>query len=164
MTRLWQAYGPWGPRRYSAYTYVAENKYLPKDWDWSATTLQIRYPPLPYLVPASQGGICDYLMYDLPALQQSVPNIAGIPEAGLGATGKLTTVEPVPPKFPSPTNTKGQSSESRQPLPVPKPSPPRFYPRGGDTGSATEGSAYDSDWRGGRSSRGWGWSNSWKGK
>ena len=162
--RLWQAYGPWGPRRYSAYSYVAENKYLPKDWDWSAMTLQIRYPPLPYLLPVSQGGICDYLMYDLPALQQSVPNIAGIPEAGLDAAGRLTTVEPVPPKFPSPTNTKGQSSEPRTLPTVPKPSPPRFFPRGGDTGSATEGSAYDSDWRGGWSSRGWGWSNSWKGK
>ena len=162
--RLWQAFGPWGPRPYSAYSYVAENKYLPRDWDWAAATLQIRFPPLPYLAPAAQGGICDYLTCGLPTLQRSVPKIAGIPEAGLGAMGNLATIEPSPQAFPSPSDTKGGSSEPRTSPTVPKPSPPRFAPRGGNTGSATEDSAYESDWREGWSTRGWGRSNSWKGK
>ena len=72
--------------------------------------------------------------------------------------------EPAPQAFPSPVDTKGGSSEPRTLPSVPKPSPPRFPPQGGDTGSATEGSAYESDWREGWSTRGWEWGSSWKGK
>ena len=159
--RLWQSYGPWGPRRHSAYTYVAENKYLPRDWDWAASTLQIRFPPLPYLVPSRQGGICDFLMYGLPTLQRSVPNIASIPEAGLDAMGNLMTIEPAPQVFPSPKDAKGGSRASSTLPSVPKPAPPRFTTRGGDPGSATEGSAYESDWRDYWPTKGWGWNSSW---
>ena len=143
--RLWQSYGPWGPRRYSAHVYVAENKYLPRDWDWGASTLNIRFPPLPYLAPADQGGICDFLMYGLPTLQRSVPNIASVPEAGLDAMGNLMTIEPTPQAFPSPKDNKESLGASRASPPIPKPSPPRYTARGGDHGSATEGSAYESD-------------------
>ena len=30
VTQLWQAFGPWGPRRYSNFMYAAENGYLQK--------------------------------------------------------------------------------------------------------------------------------------
>ena len=162
--RLWQSYGPWGPRRHSAYAYVAENKYLPRDWDWAASTLNIRFPPLPYSVPTNQGGICDFLMYGLPTLQRSVPNIASIPEAGLDAMGNLKTIEPTPQTFPSPNDNKESFGASRKLPPVPKPSPPRFTTRSGDPGSATEGSAYESDWREYWSTRGWEWNDTWNKK
>ena len=160
--RLWQSRGPWGPRRYSAYSYVAENKYLPRDWDWAASTLQIRFPPLPYLAPPRQGGICDSLMYGLPTWQRSVPNIASIPEAALGAMGNLMTIEPTPQAFPSPKDAKGGSRASSALPSVPKPAPPRFTTRGGDPGSATGGSAYESDWRDYWPTKGWGWHSPWQ--
>ena len=97
--------------------------------------------------PAAQGGVRDYLMCGLPTLRRSVPDILGIPEAGLAAMGNLTTIEPSPQAFPSPSDAKGGSREPLQSPSAPKPSPPRFAPRGGDAGSATEGSAYESDWR-----------------
>ena len=164
MTHLWQAFGPWGPGRFPAYSYVAEDKYLPRDWDWAAATLNIRFPPLPYLAPAEQGGICDFLAYGLPILQRSVPNIAGVPEAGLGAMGNLTSVEPSPQAFSPEGDPEGGSRNPSQSPPVPKPSPPRYAPRGGDAGSATEGSAYESDWRKYWLARGWERNNSWNRK
>ena len=158
--RLWQSYGPWGPRRHSAYAYVAENKYLPRDWDWAASTLNIRFPKLPYLVPTDQGGICDFLMYGLPTLQRSVPDVASVPKAGLDAMGNLRTIEPTPQVFPSPKDAKGGPRASSALPSAPKPPPPRFTTRGVDPGSATEGSNYESDWREYWPTKGWGWNTS----
>ena len=49
--QLRQAFGPWGPRRHSAFQYVAENGYLPKDWDWAASPLAVGSTPFRTLFP-----------------------------------------------------------------------------------------------------------------
>ena len=79
--QLRQAFGPWGLRMYSAFQYVAENGYLPKDWDWAAPTLTGRSPLLLYFVSSSMGGICDLISGGAPPLHRA----AGLCRRAVGA-------------------------------------------------------------------------------
>ena len=134
---LWQAYGPWGPRRYTAYHYVNDNGYLPRERDWAASTLQICYPTLPYLTPIASGGICDILMNDMPSLHRSVPDTSGIPEVRVDELGNVSTIAATPELRPSSMNDPRNPKSSENTPSVPKQPPPRYvYPeRGGDTGA-----------------------------
>ena len=76
----------------------------------------------------------------------------------------ILTIILFPQTFPSPNDNKESLGASRKLPPVPKPSPPRFTTRSGDPGSATEGSAYESDWREYWSTRGWEWNDTWNKK
>ena len=87
--QLWQASGPWGPRRYSAFMYVAENGYLPKDWDWAASPLTVGFPSLPYLVSSSMGGICDLITRGAPPLPRTAPNFGDVQKVNPDADSSL---------------------------------------------------------------------------
>ena len=152
---LWQCYGPWGPRRYSALQYVKENQYLPKNWDWAASTLTVDFPELPYLVSASEGGICDYLSSQLPPLKRSVPDMSGLPEVNLVPEGGLPTFPNMPMVTPPRDDTSVVPPRSSGAGTMPKPPPPVYqhHATNGDTGE--EGSGWESEWE-----RGWSW-GSW---
>ena len=155
---LWQAFGPWGPRRFTAYNYMNENGYLPRDWDWAASTLSICYPTLPYLTPLSSGGICDLLSSNLMPLYRSVPDTSGIPEVCVDELGNVSTIEAIPEMHKSPLNEPRYPKPSEANPSAPKQPPPRYPYRewGGDAGA--ESSDYTSDWHQDWWSRG----NKWK--
>ena len=73
-----QAFGPGGPRRYSAFQFVAGNGYLPKDRDWAASPLSAGSPSLPYFVSSSMGGICDLITRGAPP-PRTAPNAPEAP-------------------------------------------------------------------------------------
>ena len=58
--------------------YVAENGYLPKDWDWAASPLTVGFPSLPYLVSSSKGGICDLITRGAPPPPRTAPNFGDV--------------------------------------------------------------------------------------
>ena len=152
--QLRQAFGPWGPRRYSAFQYVAGNGYLPKDWDWAASTLNVHPPPLPYLVSSSMGGICVLISGGVPPLRRAVPNFADVP----AAPSNEDTVVNVAADLPEPVNRATARQEIRVPPMAPKPPPPVLSPRGNENGpTADVPSEYQSDWFGYWYTSSWTW-------
>ena len=111
--QLRQAFGPRGPRRYSAFKYVAENGYLPKDWDWAASTLNVHLPPLPYLVSSSMDGICDLVTGDAPPPRRTAP-CGNHAETLLNVTSNL----------PASVDRATVREEIRAPPATPQPPPP----------------------------------------
>ena len=84
-----QASGPWGPRGYAAFQYVAEDGYLSKDWDWAASPLTVVFPSLPYLVSSSMGCICELITRGAPPLPRTAPNFGGAPTVNPDADSLL---------------------------------------------------------------------------
>ena len=76
--------------------YVSENGYLPRDWDGAASAPNFHFPPLPYLAPAADGGICDLISGGLPSLQRTVPDFADVPIVDVDAMKNLSTIDPAP--------------------------------------------------------------------
>ena len=154
---LWQYYGPWGPRRYTALQYVKENDYLPKNWDWAASTLNVEFPELPYLASASEGGICDYLSNRLPPLNRSVPDMSGFPEVHLVPAGGLSTFTNMPLVTPSRDDASAVPPRASSSGAAPKPPPPVHSHHGSGVETGEEESGWESEW-----GRGWSW-GSWRG-
>ena len=94
--QLWQAFGPWGPRRFSAFQYVSAAGRLTKDWDWVASTLSVKYPPLPYLAPSSLGGIRDLQTCGLLPLRRTAPDSADAPVTPVDAATLRHAMENCP--------------------------------------------------------------------
>ena len=118
--QLCQAYGPWGARRYSAFHDVAENGYLPKDWDSTASTLSTYYPRFPYLFSSSMGGICDLVAGDVPPLRRTVPDFAGVPLV----TPNAENLSDLPPNPLVCADGITLRDDLRVPSATPKPPPP----------------------------------------
>merc|ERR1712131_485369 len=70
---LWQFYGPWGPRRLVALEYAKREKYLPRDFDWAASSVKFRFPRLPHYAPASEGGLEDMYLQSFKPLTKTLP-------------------------------------------------------------------------------------------
>ena len=122
--QLWQAYGPWSPRRFSASEYAPANGYLPKDWDWAASTLNFHYPPLPYSVPSSLSGICDLQAGWLPPPRRTAPDFADAPVAPVDTA----TLGQVADNCPENAQPVVAQYEIRAPTATAKPPPPVFHP------------------------------------
>ena len=132
--QLWQAFGPWGPRRYSAFQYVAENGYLPKDWRWAASLLNVGFPSLPPLVSSPMGGICDSVPRGAPRLPRTAPNFAGAPMVNPDANSLLHVASNL---ADSPDRTRGRA-EVRAPPATPKPPPQAHVPSDRDNAQTTD--------------------------
>ena len=154
--QLWQALGPWGPRRYPAFQYVAEKGYLPKDWDWAASPLNVGFPSLPHLVSSRMGNICDLISRGAPFLPRSAPNFGGAPMVHPDADSPLHVASNL---ANSPDRTKVRP-EIRAPPATLKPPPPAHVPSDrGSVQTTDDPSDYQSDWY-----EDWSYSNwKWKG-
>ena len=154
--QLWRAFGPWGPRRYSAFAYVAENGYLPKDWDWAASPLTVGFPSLPYLVSLSEGGICDLVTRGAPPLPCTTPNFGDVRKVNPDADSLLRVAA-------DPVDSPGQvhvSADIRAPPAAPKQPPPVSQPCDQENAQTTEiPSDYQSDWYADWSHSDWKWSD-----
>ena len=141
--QLRQAFRPWGPRRYSASMYVAENGYLPRDLDWAASPLTVGIPSPPYLVSSSMGGICDVITRGAPPIPRTAPNFEDAPKMNPDAASMLRVAEGL-------ANSPDQahvSDEIRAPPAAPKEPPPIFMPPEQENIQTTEAPPdYQSDW------------------
>ena len=143
--QLRQASGPWGPRRCFAFQYVAENGYLPKDWDWAASSPSAHFPPLPYLVSSSMGGICDLITSGVPPLRRAVPDSADVPLV----TPSAETLLHVAADLAASADRATARAEIRVPPVTPKPPPPARAPSDTENVQTTDVSSdYQSDGRG----------------
>ena len=136
--------------------YVKANGYLPKNWDWAASTLSAGFPELPYLASASEGGICDFLSGNLPPLKRSVPHMSGIPEVNLDPEGGRSTLVNMPMVQPSRDEASvvppGASSSNS----APKPPPPVYPHRASGAETGADDSGWESEW-----GQAWSW-GSWR--
>ena len=152
--QLWRAFGPWGPWRCSAYQYVAENGYLPKDWDWAASPLAAGFPSLPYLVSSTMGGICDLITRGAPPLPRTAPNFGNVPSVSPDADSSLRAASDI---VNSPDRAQ-VSAEIRAPPATPKPPPLAFVASDQNNAQTTDvPSGYQSDWHGDWSHSEWKW-------
>ena len=142
------------PRRYSAFQYVAGNGYLPKDWDWAASSLSVKFPPLPHLVSLSMGGICDLITQGDPPLHRTAPNSADAPMVNPDANSLLHAAS----KLLNSPDRAAAHAEIRVPPATPKPPPPALTPSVHENAQATDDpSDYQSDWYGDWNYTNWKW-------
>ena len=143
--RLWQFYGPWGPRRLVALEYAVREKYLPKDFDWAAASLQFRYPQLPYYAPASERGLDDMYLQQFKPLPKTLPEYRPVSASNPPPAPRAPVSRPKPPPpmyVPPPAPTAPSVPSAAEPE---SPSPPVDSPS----------DATNTDWRG------WGWPRGW---
>ena len=104
--------------------YVAENGYLPKDWDWAASPLTVGFPSPSYLASSSMGGICDLITRGAPPLPPTAPNFGDVQKVNPDADSSSRAAADL-------ANSPNQihvSAEIRAPAVVPKQPPPVFHP------------------------------------
>ena len=99
---------------------MAGNGYLPKDWDWAASSLSVNFPPLPYLVSSSIGGIRDLITRGASPLPRTAPDFADVPLVKPHADSLLNVAS----NLVAPTDRTTVRAESRVPPVTPKATPP----------------------------------------
>ena len=131
-----------GPRRYCAFQYVAENGYLPKDWDWAASTINVRFPPLPRPVSSPMGGIRDSITSGVRPLRRTAPDFADVPLVAPNSDTLLNVTS----NLPASAKRATARAEIRVPPAAPRPPPPARAPSGNENAQTTDLSlGYQSD-------------------
>ena len=120
--------------RYSAFQYVAETGYLPKDWRWEASSLNAGFPSLPYLVSSLVGGICDLISRGAPPLPRTAPNLADAPTMNPDANSLLHVAS----NLVDPPDRTTVRAEIRVPPATPKPPPPVLAPSDREDAQTTD--------------------------
>ena len=133
---------PLGPPPVSASRYVAEHGCLPKDWDRAASPLSVNFPPLPFLVSTSSGGICDLVTRGAPPLPRTAPVFADGPLVKPNAD----SLSNVASNLVAPPDRAAARAEIRVPPVTPKPPPPAYVPSDNENAQTTDvPSDYQSD-------------------